>query len=254
MQILKQNRKEYGNLENFGNTKEKRDQNIISLICSGDRSLNEAEVRTVLQKIDEYGITPLEVGQKVKILALHPRVNTLHTGSILTSNIVSAHIQFDREDLGVCLIKDTDMIPFDNNPTTVASNQLLLNDIRDMHLNPQIKSLLKDENNQSKPNLVPIMNTLMDENNVNSMAMMQLLLDRKARILQELKRMNEVVNNNPAKGETEEFKQKYAWVSLQLLVTNAVIEPVLTYFRFRKLKDDSPKDEGEICRTLLYSI
>lgn len=32
MRILKQNRKEYGTLDNFGNTKEKRDQTIISMI------------------------------------------------------------------------------------------------------------------------------------------------------------------------------------------------------------------------------
>lgn len=101
MKILKQHRKEYGNLENFGNTKEKRDQSIISMICSGDRSLSEAECKLVIQKIDEYNLTPLEVGQKIKILALHPKLNTLHTGTILTSNISSAHIQFDREDLGV---------------------------------------------------------------------------------------------------------------------------------------------------------
>jgi hypothetical protein len=63
--------------------------------------LGEQEVKLVLDKIDEYGVLPLEVGQKVKILALHPRVGTLHTGTILTSNIVSAHIQFDSEDLGV---------------------------------------------------------------------------------------------------------------------------------------------------------
>lgn len=75
--------------------------------------------------------------------------------------------------------------------------------------------------------------------------MLKLLLDRKSRILSEIQRMNEVVDNNQAKADSEDFKQKYAWVSLQLLVTNAVIEPVLTHFRLRKFKEDSPK-QGNI--------
>jgi uncharacterized protein (DUF2384 family) len=32
MRILKNHKKEFGNIENFGNTKEKRDQSIISMI------------------------------------------------------------------------------------------------------------------------------------------------------------------------------------------------------------------------------
>lgn len=99
----------------------------------------------MLQKIDEFNLTPLEVGAKIKILALHPKVNTLHTGTILTSNIVSAHIQFDREDLGVCLIKDTDMVSFENGPTSSNPGSLLLNDIRDLHLNPNLKAILNEE-------------------------------------------------------------------------------------------------------------
>ena len=73
------------------------------------------------------------------------------------------------------------------------------------------------------------------------MAMLKLLLDRKARILGEIQIMNEAVDNNQSKADSEDFKQKYAWVSLQLLVTNAVIEPVLTHFRLRKYKEDTPK-------------
>jgi hypothetical protein len=99
IQILKKKNKS-GSLENFGSTKEKRDQTIISMVCSGDRSLSEHEVKIVLEKIYEFRVGPLEVGQPVKILALHPKVGGLHTGSVLTSNIDSAHVQFDREDFG----------------------------------------------------------------------------------------------------------------------------------------------------------
>jgi hypothetical protein len=40
------------------------------------------------------------------------------------------------------------------------------------------------------------------------MAMLTLLLDRKARILEEIQRMNEVIEENQFKAEEEEFKQK----------------------------------------------
>ena len=159
MKILKHHKKEYGNIENFGNTKEKRDQSIISMICSGDRSLTEIECKIVLQKIDEFNLSPLEVGTKTKILALHPRVNTLHTGTILTSNIVSAHIQFDREDLGVCLIKDTDMMSFENGPASANPGSILLNDIRDLHLNPNLKVILNEDHPDVKVIPIPIENT-----------------------------------------------------------------------------------------------
>ena len=51
--------------------------------------------------------------------------------------------------------------------------------------------------------------------------------------------------NETEKTEIEDFRQKYAWVSLQLLVTNAVIEPVLVHFRMRKVKEEGEGGEGE---------
>mmetsp|Transcript_697 Transcript_697/g.581 ORF Transcript_697/g.581 Transcript_697/m.581 type:complete len:144 (+) Transcript_697:1182-1613(+) len=135
------------------------------------------------------------------------------------------------------------MIPFSiYNPN--PKDQLKVNDIRDMHLDPQIKSILNEEKNKIA---VPIANTEIGENNIKSMAMLQLLLHRKARILDEIQRMNEIVENNQPKADSEDFKQKYAWVSLQLLVTNVVIEPVLTHFRLRKINENgSPKENSKV--------
>jgi len=125
--------------------------NIEKLVChqylmEKDQNLSEEEVKIVLKKVKEFNISPLEVGHKFKVLALHPKVGTLHTGTILTSNIVSAHIQFDREDLGVCLIKDFNMISFNTVNNLNSSAQLKVNDIRDLHLNSHIKSLFNEQN------------------------------------------------------------------------------------------------------------
>lgn len=51
------------------------------------------------------------------------------------------------------------MISFDTNPATAASNTMMLNEIRDMHLDPNLRSLLKDENGQLKELSIPIENT-----------------------------------------------------------------------------------------------
>ena len=80
---------------------------------------------------------------------------------------------------------------------------------------------------------------------MKSMALLQLLLDRKAMLLNEIQRMNEIHENNQPKAQTEDFKQKYSWLSLQLLITNAVIEPVLTHFRLRKVNESEKK--GNFC-------
>lgn len=74
--------------------------------------------------------------------------------------------------------------------------------------------------------------------------MLNLLLERKSKLLDEMQRMNDIFEDNPAKGEAEDFRQKYAWVSLQILVTDAVIEPVLTHFRLRKIKGESAAPKG----------
>ena len=90
MKVIK-NTKNFKNLNNLYMTNR----------VEGGNNWNEREVKIVVDKIKEYNITPLEVGQKFKVLALHPKAGTLHTGTILTSNTTSAHVQFDREDLGV---------------------------------------------------------------------------------------------------------------------------------------------------------
>ncbi|CAI2361399.1 unnamed protein product [Moneuplotes crassus] len=207
-------------------------KNIEKLVChqylmDKEEDINEEEVRIVLNQIKKFNTTPLEVGQRFKVLALHPRTGTLNTGTILTSNIVSAHIQFDREDLGVWLVKDYNMVSFKKIQKANGNGQLNANDIRSIQFNSAMKSLLKNEQIQS---LIPASASENGEPNVKSMAMMTLLLQRKTRILDELQRMNEILESNPSANEHEEFKQKYAWVSLQLLVTNAIIEPVLSRF------------------------
>jgi hypothetical protein len=63
----------------------------------------------------------LNVGQKV--VALHPNTGQLHDGTILTAAPQWYRIQFDRRELGVEPVRDTDLMPADpwvNLPSTIA--------------------------------------------------------------------------------------------------------------------------------------
>lgn len=96
MKILSKNKNNFTNIEKLV-----RHQYLMEK----DEDLKDSEVKSVLAQIKKWKATPLEVGQKYKVLAVHPKTGNLSTGTILTSSIVSAHIQFDREDLGVWVVK-----------------------------------------------------------------------------------------------------------------------------------------------------
>ena len=66
--------------------------------------------------------------------------------------------------------------------------------------------------------------------------MLILLFERKNALIEDLKSLNDTFEKNPV--YTESFRQKYAWSAIQLQATNSVIEPVLTIFRYRKIKSE----------------
>lgn len=69
-------------------------------------------------------------------------------------------------------------------------------------------------------------------------------------MLDEIHRMNSIVDNFHQKANTEEFKQKYAWISLQILATNRAIEISLPGMRLRRIKKDF-EVEGKILLLLI---
>ena len=62
------------------------------MICSNN-NISKEECENVLTVIDELGIAPLKVKQRV--LASTSKSSMLHTGSILTSGVDSFHVLFD---------------------------------------------------------------------------------------------------------------------------------------------------------------
>lgn len=57
-------------------------------------------------------IVPLTVGQRV--LAVHPKIGEIRTGSILTFEGSEFDIRFDNPELGIVLIKDYNIISIED--------------------------------------------------------------------------------------------------------------------------------------------
>lgn len=62
---------------------------------------------------------PLSVGQRV--LAVHPKTGELKTGSILTAESSRFDVRFDNPDLGISLIRDSNLVPIGDR-TVSATN------------------------------------------------------------------------------------------------------------------------------------
>ncbi|GBG78256.1 hypothetical protein CBR_g26287 [Chara braunii] len=68
---------------------------------------------------------PLAVGQRVT--ARHPKKGQIHDGSVLTVDRGRCRVQFDRTDLGVELVEDTDVMPvnpMENLPDTMKRRRM----------------------------------------------------------------------------------------------------------------------------------
>ncbi|CDW86505.1 protein always early 2-like [Stylonychia lemnae] len=211
------------------------DQNgdLSMLLFDKKPQFEEERVKEVLQIIKVYQIAPLVVGQRV--LALHPKVNELRTASLLTTDVQSYHAQFDRPELKVIIITDQQLIPIsenvihrvrDNNQGQIVSQSSLSNPFQP----PNIQ--MDDEDG----NFIPFEHTQFSKDNIKAMALLIILFERKNRLINEIRALNDQYLRLPS--YTEDFRQKYAWTAIQLQATNSIIEPVLTMFRYRQIKPE----------------
>ena len=69
----------------------------------------EDEVLEYMDIILEGRFASLDVGQSV--LAIHPKVNEIRSGTIIRSQADNATIQFENPELGTYLVKDHNIIP-----------------------------------------------------------------------------------------------------------------------------------------------
>ena len=86
----------------------------------------------------------LTVGQRV--LAKHPKSKEIKTGTILTAGLEYYHIQFDKAELGVSLVRDTELMPI-NEFRAEPPSQLHPN--QSHHI---VNGALIDNNTHNNPN------------------------------------------------------------------------------------------------------
>ena len=202
-------------------------------------------VDEVLNVIRTHQIAPLQVGQRV--LAVHPQTKELKTGTILTSDVVQFHIQFDRTELGVLLVKDIDLQPIASikgkggalgMDTRGEGSKVLLNNLRNLYLQNKFGQEAGEGGRLlfSEDRYIPFGQTYLSDANKLAMAILIVLFERKQRLISELKALNDAFEKTQS--YNEDYKQKYAWIGIQLQATNATIEPVLTRFRFRSINNE----------------
>ena len=185
------------------------------------------------------------MGQRV--LAVHPQTKELKTGTILTSDVVQFHVQFDRTELGVLLVKDIDLQPIASckgnggrlgmDPRGGGS-KVLLNNLRNLYLQNKFGQEAGEGGRLlfSEDRYIPFGQTYLSDANKLAMSILIVLFERKQRLISELKALNDAFEKTQS--YNEDYKQKYAWIGIQLQATNATIEPVLTRFRFRSINNE----------------
>ncbi|KAL7597112.1 hypothetical protein Lser_V15G27974 [Lactuca serriola] len=206
---------------------------------------------------------PLSVGQHV--VAIYPKTREIHDGTVLTvdHDHHRCRIQFDRPELGVEQIMDTDCMPlnpFENMPASLmrqtpvgkfleSLNEVKLKDQRlEGYTNPKSTSREQLENMYDAAS---VKSNLLSRNHhgthsaqfhakeadVEAIAELNRALDKKEAVVFELRRMNDDVLENQTDGEfalqeSDAFKKQYAAVLVQLNEANAQVSSAL--FRLRQ--------------------
>jgi DIRP/Myb-like DNA-binding domain len=144
----------------------------------------------------------LMVGQRV--LSIHPGCKELRSGNILTLDSSRYHIQFDRPDLGVTSVTDTQILPLFSDakkiPDSEEGSSFVYKPIQErevISINSAIEGFKAGVN-------------------VYAMAFLLKLLERKEALIELLKQYNAEfalkVHDNPQWRPDNDLQQQYAWI------------------------------------------
>ncbi|KAL4592913.1 hypothetical protein LXL04_005920 [Taraxacum kok-saghyz] len=179
---------------------------------------------------------PLSVGQRV--IAIYPKTREIHDGTVLTVDHDRCRVQFDRPELGVEKIMDTDCMPlnpFENMPASMMRqtpvgkflNEVKMNGQRFEGYTNDVKSDLQSRNgNGNGPHILSKVQA--QEADVEAIAELTRALDKKEAVVYELRRMNDDVLENQRTDngdfplqDSDAFRKQYAAVLVQLNEANS---------------------------------
>ena len=185
----------------------------------------------------------LAVGQRV--IARHPLTRQLHDGSLLTTAHDSYRVQFTRRDLGVEVVKDTDVMPsepWENLPMTmlairprlVVGGRLIINGRAVPMAVLPVSRPPMDPLAMSRGSMFPaaVVRPPIALPDPAVMAEVATHLDRKEALLVQLRQMNEEasngMHNDAATGQPNTtFSQAYTSVALKLMEVNEMLKAKL---------------------------
>jgi len=228
---------------------------------------------------------PLTVGQRVA--ARHPATRQLHDGSVLTVAHNTYRVQFDRRELGVELVRDTEIMPvepWENLPLTmlasrprfVLGGRLVVNGRPVDMSGPVTQGALPGgglEGSANRQAIVPSVvaatagtpgggpseaalasGSPMSVPDPHIMAELATTLDKKEAILAQLRLMNDEatsgVHNDPTTGNLKAtFTQMYAQVSQRLQEVNNAVRQKL-----QEMNDSANPAAGSAAAALLEEL
>ncbi|KAL3133301.1 hypothetical protein ABBQ38_007180 [Trebouxia sp. C0009 RCD-2024] len=216
-----------------------------------ERAELEAWRERVRAKYEEVGygaqIPPdlprqLQVGQRVT--ARHPVTRQIHDGDILTTAPKYYRVQFDRREMGVERVRDVDVMPI--NPTEnlpasfIESHSHILMNGHAM-VEGQAVQHHRGTSRDGPPARGPAAGRAQQEaraaaaaaqeSDMHTLSEVAAALDRKERLLTQLRSMNDEAEKCGPDGRkaqpSDQFRQAYAQVVMQLKQVNEVLEALL---------------------------
>ncbi|OMJ86765.1 hypothetical protein SteCoe_11618 [Stentor coeruleus] len=165
----------------------------------------------------------LMVGQKV--LAVHPSTRELRSGSILTLDSSRYHIQFDRPELGVAPVTDSQILP------------LITESLKPCEIEEPATFVYKPVQEREVISSSFVIEGFKAGVNIYAMAFLLKLLERKEALIELLKQYNAEFAENMNKHSTwrpdYDLQQQYAWICVAIQAINTSISKVLEIFRLR---------------------
>ncbi|KRW98454.1 hypothetical protein PPERSA_03285 [Pseudocohnilembus persalinus] len=212
-------------------------------------------------------LQPFQVGQQV--MAIHPICGHFHIGQVLTTNGDCCIVKFNTNDLGVHKISENKI-----SIELVQQKEQNINENQSSEQNIGVQNILnsssislpqnqglqlfnsaKNPNSQLNKNVLngqifqkPLqtqmpqdsqmqqMYEMIKDIDLQGMAFLIKILDRKLMLINYLKEFNNYIEQNP-NNITEQFTQDYGWTGVQINLLDEALKDIIIKFRLRGLQN-----------------
>jgi len=212
------------------------------------RSMQQGKITLPSNQQDELPIPveiPLKLAAGQKVIAFHSQTKQVHVGQVIAIEGYYYKIKFERQDLPIQNVLDIYVMPHVSEVSRKRRYYSpVMVSLSPQPGNPQYPATQIDSSRRRTLTPTPT------SYNVHVVSRLALLLEKKEKLLSEIKDMHNKAEKMTAAGEPygDSFQQEYAWNIVQLEQTNCLLVPAL-----RSLRDpngeSSPNSSSNIYTT-----